>query len=153
MRMLAVGSRPVLRRVLGSHGSVASFLLAELMSYPSVLMSGVFVVLWCFAGACRCLILAPTRELAKQVAAEFESICPSLTVVSFYGGTSINAQVRNTQQRGVSRAASTAADTPVRPCCSNECAWARLGAVPRVVHMLCSACCVGACCAHAVSAP
>lgn len=44
--------------------------------------------------ACRCLILAPTRELAKQVAAEFESICPSLTVVSFYGGTSINAQVR-----------------------------------------------------------
>lgn len=46
-------------------------------------------VLFC----CRCLILAPTRELAKQVAAEFESICPSLTVVSFYGGTSINAQV------------------------------------------------------------
>lgn len=49
--------------------------------------------------ACRCLILAPTRELAKQVAAEFESICPSLTVVSFYGGTSINAQVRLQKQR------------------------------------------------------
>lgn len=54
----------------------------------------VYNKLWLLAlFCCRCLILAPTRELAKQVAAEFESICPSLTVVSFYGGTSINAQV------------------------------------------------------------
>lgn len=48
----------------------------------------------------RCLILAPTRELAKQVASEFESVCPSLTVVSVYGGTSINAQI-DTLKRGV----------------------------------------------------
>eukprot|EP00879_Flechtneria_rotunda_P009638 GHRR01010085.1.p1 GENE.GHRR01010085.1~~GHRR01010085.1.p1 ORF type:complete len:752 (+),score=235.05 GHRR01010085.1:500-2755(+) len=48
----------------------------------------------------RCLILAPTRELAKQVASEFESVCPSLTVVSFYGGTSINAQIMDLK-RGV----------------------------------------------------
>lgn len=60
-----------------------------------VLTSCVYVV-HLHAVADRCLILAPTRELAKQVAAEFESICPSLTVVSFYGGTSINAQVCRT---------------------------------------------------------
>ncbi len=40
-----------------------------------------------------CIVLAPTRELAKQVASEFESVCPSLTVLSVYGGTSIMAQV------------------------------------------------------------
>lgn len=85
--------RPV-SRGLGSHGAVVFSLFAYLTGFPSVLMSGVCVVLCCLTGACRCLILAPTRELAKQVAAEFESICPSLTVVSFYGGTSINAQVR-----------------------------------------------------------
>ncbi|KAF6257896.1 P-loop containing nucleoside triphosphate hydrolase protein [Scenedesmus sp. NREL 46B-D3] len=48
----------------------------------------------------RCLILAPTRELAKQVASEFESVCPSLTVVSFYGGTSIMTQI-DALRRGV----------------------------------------------------
>jgi hypothetical protein len=48
----------------------------------------------------RCLILAPTRELAKQVASEFESVCPQLTVVSFYGGTSIVAQIE-ALRRGV----------------------------------------------------
>jgi hypothetical protein len=48
----------------------------------------------------RCLILAPTRELAKQVASEFESVCPALTVVSFYGGTSIVAQI-DALRRGV----------------------------------------------------
>jgi hypothetical protein len=44
--------------------------------------------------------LAPTRELAKQVASEFESVCPSLTVVSFYGGTSIMTQI-DALRRGV----------------------------------------------------
>lgn len=57
----------------------------------------------------RCLILAPTRELAKQVASEFESVCPSLTVVSFYGGTSINAQVRRKTQAAAAAAAALAA--------------------------------------------
>lgn len=37
--------------------------------------------------------MAPTRELAKQVATEFESVCPSLVVLSVYGGTSINNQI------------------------------------------------------------
>lgn len=41
----------------------------------------------------RCLVLAPTRELANQVSREFESVCPSLKVDSFYGGVSIGAQV------------------------------------------------------------
>ncbi|KAF8057135.1 RH3A [Scenedesmus sp. PABB004] len=48
----------------------------------------------------RCLILAPTRELAKQVASEFNSVCPGLTVASFYGGTSITAQI-DALRRGV----------------------------------------------------
>ena len=42
----------------------------------------------------RCLILAPTRELANQVAKEFESVSPRYKVLSVYGGTSINTQVR-----------------------------------------------------------
>lgn len=48
----------------------------------------------------RCLILAPTRELANQVAKEFESACPSLIVRSFYGGVSIGMQIRDLE-RGV----------------------------------------------------
>ena len=43
----------------------------------------------------RCLVLAPTRELANQVAKEFYTACPSLKVVSFYGGTSIFNQIRD----------------------------------------------------------
>lgn len=46
----------------------------------------------------RCLILAPTRELANQVAKEFETVCPSLTVLSVYGGTSIGAQMRELER-------------------------------------------------------
>ncbi|KAI8476815.1 MAG: P-loop containing nucleoside triphosphate hydrolase protein [Monoraphidium minutum] len=48
----------------------------------------------------RCIVLAPTRELANQVAKEFESACPSLVVRSFYGGVSIGAQIRDLE-RGV----------------------------------------------------
>jgi superfamily II DNA/RNA helicase len=44
--------------------------------------------------------MAPTRELAKQVASEFESVCPSLNVLSIYGGTSINVQIQ-ALRRGV----------------------------------------------------
>jgi ATP-dependent RNA helicase DDX21 len=43
----------------------------------------------------RCVVLAPTRELANQVAKEFESACPGLTVRSFYGGVSIGTQIRD----------------------------------------------------------
>lgn len=53
-----------------------------------------------YGRAPRCLILAPTRELANQVAKEFESVCPSLTVRSFYGGVSIVNQIRDLE-RGV----------------------------------------------------
>lgn len=48
----------------------------------------------------RCLILAPTRELANQVAREFETACPSLSVKSFYGGVGIGPQMANLE-RGV----------------------------------------------------
>jgi len=48
----------------------------------------------------RCIVLTPTRELANQVAKEFETVCPSLKVVSFYGGTSIGAQISQLE-RGV----------------------------------------------------
>ena len=34
----------------------------------------------------RCIILAPTRELAKQVEREFQESAPGLTVGCFYGG-------------------------------------------------------------------
>ena len=50
----------------------------------------------------RALILAPTRELAKQVAAEFESATngQDLSVLTVYGGTPIGAQIRQLE-RGV----------------------------------------------------
>jgi ATP-dependent RNA helicase DDX21 len=41
----------------------------------------------------RCVVLAPTRELANQVAKEFASVSPRHKVLSVYGGTSINTQV------------------------------------------------------------
>ncbi len=41
----------------------------------------------------RCVVLAPTRELANQVAREFESASSSIKVASFYGGVSIIGQV------------------------------------------------------------
>lgn len=41
----------------------------------------------------RCVVLAPTRELANQVAREFESASTSIKVASFYGGVSIMGQV------------------------------------------------------------
>ncbi|KAG1674673.1 hypothetical protein FOA52_007197 [Chlamydomonas sp. UWO 241] len=43
----------------------------------------------------RCIVLAPTRELANQVAREFAWLAPSLKMGSFYGGTSIGAQIRD----------------------------------------------------------
>ena len=47
-----------------------------------------------------CLVLAPTRELAKQVEREFTSVSPSLFVGCYYGGTPIGSQLRELQ-RGV----------------------------------------------------
>uniref|UniRef100_A0A6S8LJW3 RNA helicase n=1 Tax=Dunaliella tertiolecta TaxID=3047 RepID=A0A6S8LJW3_DUNTE len=41
----------------------------------------------------RAIVLAPTRELANQTANEFKTVCPSLNVVSVYGGTSISMQI------------------------------------------------------------
>ena len=42
----------------------------------------------------RCIVLAPTRELAKQVEAEFKSAAPGLRLGCFYGGTNIGEQIR-----------------------------------------------------------
>lgn len=47
-----------------------------------------------------CLVLAPTRELAKQVEKEFASVAPDLTCGCFYGGVSIQEQM-SVLQRGV----------------------------------------------------
>eukprot|EP01026_Neomeris_dumetosa_P030857 TRINITY_DN2457_c0_g1_i6.p1 TRINITY_DN2457_c0_g1~~TRINITY_DN2457_c0_g1_i6.p1 ORF type:complete len:844 (-),score=204.54 TRINITY_DN2457_c0_g1_i6:424-2955(-) len=48
----------------------------------------------------RCLVLTPTRELAKQVEEEFQSAAPSLNMGVFYGGVSIMNQQR-TLRNGV----------------------------------------------------
>lgn len=40
------------------------------------------------------LVLAPTRELAKQVEKEFEEAAPSLDTICVYGGTPISSQMR-----------------------------------------------------------
>ena len=45
-------------------------------------------------------IMAPTRELAKQVAGEFEATAPDLQVLTVYGGTPYNPQVQGLR-RGV----------------------------------------------------
>lgn len=37
--------------------------------------------------ACGCIVLAPTRELAKQVEREFAATGPSLKTACVYGGT------------------------------------------------------------------
>lgn len=37
----------------------------------------------------RCIILAPTRELAQQVQREFAEAAPTLSVGVFYGGASL----------------------------------------------------------------
>lgn len=38
------------------------------------------------------LVLAPTRELANQVAKDFKDITKKLSVACFYGGTSYQSQ-------------------------------------------------------------
>ena len=48
----------------------------------------------------RAIVLAPTRELANQVAREFESAASSLKVISVYGGVSIGKQMSELE-RGV----------------------------------------------------
>lgn len=54
----------------------------------------------------QCLVLAPTRELAKQVEREFSSVCPSLFVGCYYGGSPIGPQLRELQ-RGIDIAVGT----------------------------------------------
>ncbi|XP_044505722.1 DEAD-box ATP-dependent RNA helicase 53, mitochondrial-like [Mangifera indica] len=41
-----------------------------------------------------CLVLAPTRELAKQVEKEFQESAPGLDTICVYGGTPISQQMR-----------------------------------------------------------
>ncbi|MCO5560029.1 hypothetical protein L7F22_013635 [Adiantum nelumboides] len=52
------------------------------------------------------VILAPTRELAKQVETELKESAPSVEVVCVYGGVSLDGQVRQIQ-RGVDVAVGT----------------------------------------------
>ncbi|GBG79902.1 hypothetical protein CBR_g30167 [Chara braunii] len=54
----------------------------------------------------RCLVLAPTRELAKQVEREFMQTVPSLATICVYGGVSIGGQER-TLRKGVDMAVGT----------------------------------------------
>ena len=54
----------------------------------------------------RCVVLAPTRELAKQVENEFNLTTPNLRTICFYGGASITAQSREIR-RGVDIAVGT----------------------------------------------
>lgn len=42
----------------------------------------------------QCIVLAPTRELAKQVEREFTSVAPTLKVGCYYGGVPIGTQLR-----------------------------------------------------------
>ncbi|KAJ7295137.1 hypothetical protein O6H91_Y211800 [Diphasiastrum complanatum] len=57
----------------------------------------------------RALVLAPTRELAKQVERQFMESAPSLSTICVYGGVSIIAQ-----QRQLERGVDVAVGTPGR---------------------------------------
>ncbi|KAJ7545121.1 hypothetical protein O6H91_09G107800 [Diphasiastrum complanatum] len=57
----------------------------------------------------RALVLAPTRELAKQVEREFMESAPNLSTICVYGGVSIVAQ-----QRQLERGVDVAVGTPGR---------------------------------------
>jgi len=46
----------------------------------------------------KCIVLAPTRELAKQVEREFASVAPTLKTGCYYGGTPIGPQLRELQR-------------------------------------------------------
>lgn len=48
--------------------------------------------------ACGCIVLAPTRELAKQVEREFAATGPSLKTACVYGGVPISNQMREIQR-------------------------------------------------------
>jgi ATP-dependent RNA helicase DDX21 len=54
----------------------------------------------------RALVLAPTRELAKQVEREFMESAPNLSTICVYGGVSITGQQRQLQ-KGVDVAVGT----------------------------------------------
>jgi ATP-dependent RNA helicase DDX21 len=62
-----------------------------------------------FGRAPRALVLAPTRELAKQVEREFMESASMLSTVCVYGGVSISIQ-----QRQLSRGVDVAVGTPGR---------------------------------------
>lgn len=47
---------------------------------------------WWFYHSVQVLVLAPTRELAIQVARDFKDVTKKLTVACFYGGTPYNGQ-------------------------------------------------------------
>ena len=57
----------------------------------------------------QCIVLAPTRELAKQVEREMQTVASDLFVGCFYGGTSIV-----TQKRMLERGVDVAVGTPGR---------------------------------------
>ena len=53
-------------------------------------------------GPPRCLVMTPTRELAKQIAAVIDALAPQLNVLSVYGGTSIYDQKKQLRRGNVS---------------------------------------------------
>ena len=57
----------------------------------------------------KCLVLAPTRELAKQVEREIVSITPQLSTACIYGGVSMR-----TQEVQLSRGVDVVVGTPGR---------------------------------------
>lgn len=58
------------------------------VEFTSVFRKGVFF----FKLLVQVLVLAPTRELANQVAKDFKDITRKLSVACFYGGTSYQSQ-------------------------------------------------------------
>ena len=46
----------------------------------------------------RCIVLAPTRELANQVEREFAASAPTLAVGCFYGGACVTASRSQNKQ-------------------------------------------------------
>lgn len=72
----------------------------------------------------RAIVLAPTRELANQVAREFESACPTLKVVPVYGGVSMGPQCRCGVRRAMPGGSAAAF------CAAGPCWLAAAGSCP-----------------------
>lgn len=68
----------------------------------------------------KALILAPTRELARQITDEIIKIAKELTCLSIYGGTAYDAQI-DALRRGVDVVIGTTGRMKVRACRFGMC--------------------------------